>query len=452
MALSPWTLELMRRGLADVTRRAGETDALERLRTRAARAWQDLPDAAARNLDRVMRNAEEGKTSVGRWARRRTALATTMLNASGVLMNEFGTGVPLAGEVLAAGQEAAAGDVLGGDEAAERLARRLGRALSSERDDQLAVTSSFPAALAALAAFSGARRLVVHRHHAVRLSDGVPLPEALRNFSPVIQEVGAVDRVDASDFDDSAPFCAVLADDGHREVQLLDLSSLQHGAQAVILPLGTAVTHDRAALLAGEIPSAQRLLAAGADLVVMPGHGLSGGPECGLLIGSRELVQSIVRSARWPSLAASMPVQAMMTAALEKANSPQQQLPIEQLLSAGEGNLQGRAERLAMRLSGNEAIVHCEVTGDAARLTGSGRWRLPSRQLALKHRSLSGDQWREKLRGELPAVIAAGDAQTLKIDLRWISPAEDGKLGELLETSSGSVTAESEQLGPGPTA
>ena len=67
MALPPWTIELLRRGLSDVARRASEPETLEKLKTQATEILQDLPQTAARGIDAVMRSAEAGKKTVQRW-------------------------------------------------------------------------------------------------------------------------------------------------------------------------------------------------------------------------------------------------------------------------------------------------------------------------------------------------------------------------------------------------
>jgi hypothetical protein len=61
-----------------------------------------------------------------------------------------------------------------------------------------------------------------------------------------------------------------------------------------------------------------------------------------------------------------------------------------------------------------------------------GRWRLASRQLRLRHASMSADVWAGGLSEELPAVLAKVDGDDLCVDLRWIAAADDGKLAETL--------------------
>jgi L-seryl-tRNA(Ser) seleniumtransferase len=243
---------------------------------------------------------------------------------------------------------------------------------------------------------------------------------------PVIQEVGSVGGIKASDFDGLDSFCLIMADGGERDVELLDFAG-RDAMQAVVLPVATlaASSHE-------QIPSAEALLTAGADFVIMPGDGVCGGPSCGVLIGRAPEIRRIKESSAWSGLAASDAIQAMIVVTLETTLSRSDQIPVRALLSTSEDNVRGRAERLATRLSGSDSIASCQVTADDARLTTDGRWRFPSRQLCLRHKTMSAEDWEKDLCEELPAVFATVDGDDLRIDLRWIAAADDGRLAEIL--------------------
>jgi L-seryl-tRNA(Ser) seleniumtransferase len=426
MALPPWTVEMLRRGLTDVARKASEPEMLERIKTQASELLHDLPQSAARGIDAVIRSAEASKKSVERWSRKHTALAVPLLNASGVLWTDAGTGVPIAEQAIEVGREFLAGDVVSGAAAQQRLCKRLKRLLPLGSNDTIAIASSFPAALTAFSLLVQQRPLVVHRSHAVRLPGGVALPDAFGMLGPMIQEVGGVDGAQARDFDELTSFCAVMADSGDAPPRLFDFQS-RDAMQAVVLPVATlhASPHE-------PIPSALSMLAAGADFVILPGDGVCGGPPCGILVGPAGEMERIVQSQLWPSLAASHAVQAMMVVTLEAATAASDQVPIMALLNTSEDNLRGRAERLATRLSGSEHVHTCQITADDAGLTAHGRWRFPSRQLRLRHANWSAAEWANRLRDELPAVLVAADGEELRVDLRWIAAADDGRLADSL--------------------
>ena len=110
MALPPWTIELLRRGINDVARKASEPETIEKIKKQATEILNDLPQTAAKSIDAMMRTAEAGKKTVERWSRKHTTLSVPLLNGSGVLMNENGSGVPLTPEISEAGYELMLGD------------------------------------------------------------------------------------------------------------------------------------------------------------------------------------------------------------------------------------------------------------------------------------------------------------------------------------------------------
>ena len=173
-------------------------------------------------------------------------------------------------------------------------------------------------------------------------------------------------------------------------------------------------------------------MAKGADFVILPGDGVAGGPPCGLLVGRQPEVAWIQQSTAWPTLAARQATVAMMTVALELAAGGGDATPVGELISTSEENLRDRAERMATRLGGSDQISSCQIKADDAQLIRHGRWRFRSRQLLLRHASMTADAWASQLREELPAVLANVDGDDLCVDLRWISAADDGQLAETL--------------------
>ncbi len=433
MAVPHWSIEVLRRGISDAARKASDPQTLAKLKTQATELLQEIPDTAARGIDTVMRSAESGKNAVQRWSRKHTTLAVPALNASGVLLGEGGMGLPVADQIVEIGCEFLHGDVLVNQDIDDRIAKRLAKRIPGGDQVDIAIASSFPAALSAFSSLVESTPLVIHRNHAVRLPNGLPLPEAFGTYLPVIQEVGAVGHVAATDFDGLDEFCAVLADGGSREVELLELPDREF-LQAVVLPVGTVSQS-----CVDAIPSAEALISKGADFVILPGRGILGGPDCGLVVGSKEGIAQIKSAATWPSLSASAATTAMMTVALELAGDSSTN-PCLGLIAASEENLRSRAERMATRLTGSDSIASCQVTADDARITPDGRWRFPSRQLRIRHANQSASDWTEKLQADYPAVMAVTDGDDLKIDLRWIAAADDGRLA----TALGSPKAEPE--------
>ena len=445
MAIPSWTVELLRRSLNEVADRARQPETIEKIKTQATEILQELPETAARGIDAVMRKAEVGRKSVEKWARKHTQIAVPMINASGTLLTDQGDGLALAEPVLEMGREVLCGDTLSGDVLRERLDRRLQKSvadltLASGAHVQVAVASSFEAAVASIATFSSSRTIAVHRADCVRLPGGQSLPESLSSIGvsvaglrSTVMEVGSSNHRDAGDFRSVERPCVVVADGGDEPLQLFEFTdsnlNSSDAIQVVVLPVG--VLHDRLDASHG-ILSAETLMNQGADLVVLPGDGLLGGPASGILIGRADLVGAVTSSSAWRVLSAPAATLAMSTVAIEIDGSTSDSAPAIARIQTAEANLKDRAERLATRLSGSDTIASCQVTANDARLTDQGRWTFGSRQLCIRHANLSPTDWSESLREDVPAIMTSHDETFVKVDLRWVSPASDAKLGELL--------------------
>ena len=433
MAIPPWTIELLRRGLSDVAKRASEPETLEKLKSQASEMLQELPQTAARGIDAVMRATEAGRKNVQRWSQKQTAITIPLINASGTLYTPCGTGVPAATAAVDVAYACLHGNVRNDPYASQRVYRHLVRRLPAIGDLELAVASHFESSLTALVLGMGSRELVIHRSHAIRLFGGQPLVDTLNLLVPVVQEIGANDEVRSSDFTGMDDFGLILADDPNADAPptLVDLPG-RDVIQIVVLSAATLRIHDDS-----RIASVEATLNQGADLVIVEGGGIFGGPECGIIIGKKELVNEITSSPLWRSLQASQAVLAMLAATFEQSSGVGgEPLPIDALMQTSEENLKHRTERLATRFSSLESIKSASVTAADANVVVGGRWTFPSRQVRLEHQSKSAEEWAEELRGEIPSLLVGHDEQAILIDLRWVSPSSDNKIAELLGVKS----------------
>ncbi|TWU36122.1 hypothetical protein [Novipirellula artificiosorum] len=428
MAIPPWTVELLRRGLNDVARRASEPETIEKLKTQATEILNEIPQTAARGFDAVMRATEVGRKNVQKWSQKQTAVTIPLINASGILSTPLGTGVPVSADAVDAAYACLHGDIRSDHDAVERLRRNLHRYLPDAPAYDIAVTNNFPAALVAFVIGSSQEDLVVHRSQSIRLRSGVSLVDTMNALVPIVQEVGANDGIEMSDFDDFDSFCLILADNqATQPPNILDFGDRQV-TQVVVLPVATLCQSDQA-----DLPSVEQTLSQGADLVLVAGGGVFGGPECGILIGKKERLDAITSTAIWPSFSAGNAVLAMLASTLQDSTRViGRALPIEELMRTSEENLRTRCERLATRLSGSDSIKTCQVTAESALVTPKGRWRFPSRQVRVEHQTLSAKEWADRLREDLPTLIVGFDDHAISVDLRWVSPASDAKIGELL--------------------
>ncbi|HEY4378002.1 MAG TPA: hypothetical protein VGM93_12630, partial [Acidimicrobiales bacterium] len=163
--------------------------------------------------------------------------------------------------------------------------------------------------------------------------------------------------------------------------------------------------------LAGEVAAAQAL-ALGADLVVLPGDRLLGGPQLGLILGRADLV---ARCARHPLARALRPGPLVLDAAQQVAVAHLEgaigALPLWRLATTPVDELARRAATLGV----GEVITTEAAVGDDV---------LPGIYIPSAAVALDGDH-RVALRACVPPVLAnVVDGRTI-LDLRAVEAADD---------------------------
>jgi len=166
-------------------------------------------------------------------------------------------------------------------------------------------------------------------------------------------------------------------------------------------------------------PDAATLLRAGAALVTASGDKLLGGPQAGLLLGRRDLVE---RLRRHPT-ARALRVDKLTLAALEatlRGPAP----PVRQALDADPAVVRTRAARLAAELAGRGVDVR--VVDSVAVVGGGGA---PGVELPSAALSLPAD-YADRLRGGEPPVVGRVERGRCLLDLRTVAPEDDRTLLE----------------------
>ncbi len=289
----------------------------------------------------------------------------------------------------------------------------------------LCVNNGAAAILLALAAHAPGREVVVSRGQLVEIGDGFRIPDVLAQSSARLVEVGSTNRTRRADYERAigAETAAVLwvHPSNYRVVgfsestSLAELRSLcdQHGVP-LLADLGSGSLLD-----ALEEPTAQEVLAAGADLVSFSGDKLLGGPQAGILAGS----EAAIEACRRHPLARALRIDRLSLAALEATlrlyRDPSRAISaiptLHALLEPAE-IVRARAERLASRIGGHVVETVGRVGGGA----------LPLAELASFAVSLPGDAdaVAAALRAGDPPVIARIADGACLLDCRTLTDAD----------------------------
>jgi L-seryl-tRNA(Ser) seleniumtransferase len=287
----------------------------------------------------------------------------------------------------------------------------------------LVVNNGAAALVLATTALAAGREVAVSRGELVEIGAGFRLPDLIESTGATLREVGATNRTHLRDYADvlgPATGCILKVHPSNfwvggftSAVSLDELSSL---AAANGLPL---VADLGSGLLAPDPhlphePDAATALASGADVVIASGDKLLGGPQAGLLLGRKEVIE---RLSRHP-LARAVRADKLCLAALE-ATVAGAVPPVVQALHAEVGQLRRRTDRLAEAL-GVPVVEHDGRVGGG----GAPGFALPGWALRLPE-GLAG-----LLRAGDPAVLPRVHDGSCLIDLRCVPEDDDERILE----------------------
>jgi L-seryl-tRNA(Ser) seleniumtransferase len=185
-----------------------------------------------------------------------------------------------------------------------------------------AVNNNAGAVLLLLMALASGREVLVSRGQLVEIGGSFRLPDIMRAGGARLVEVGTTNRTRIEDYDaaitgDTALLLRVHTSNYRimgftEEVELAELVDLGHRRGIPVADdLGSGALHDLD-VFQGE-PTVAASLRAGVDVVCFSGDKLLGGPQAGILVGRREIVE---RLRKYP-VARALRLDKMTLAALE---------------------------------------------------------------------------------------------------------------------------------------
>ena len=371
-----------------------------------------------------------------------------VVNASGVVLHTNLGRALLADEAISLVKEAAAHPVT--------LEYDLARGTRGQRDtiveaDLTALTgadaatvvnNNAAAVLLALNTLSEGRDVVVSRGELIEIGGSFRIPEIMTKSGARLREVGTTNRTHIDDYRAAiGPQTGLLLKvhtSNYRiigftaAVTLDDLVTLgrTHGLP-VMEDLGSGALVDLTSYGLPQEPVVSDRIACGADVVTFSGDKLLGGPQAGVLVGKRAVIESIRKNPlkramrpgkldlaalegtlrlyrQSPDLVASLPTLRWLTR------------PVAEMEAVGQAAIPLLAERLGAGFRIGMVNSESEVGSGALPTT-----RLATRALAISHDEYSPDDIARRFRAADPPVIGRVSGGAFLLDLRGIFAPEE---------------------------
>ena len=291
----------------------------------------------------------------------------------------------------------------------------------------LVVNNNAAAVLLVLSALSRRKRAVIARSQLVEIGGGFRVPEVMAQSGAKLVEIGTTNRVHIDDFKLALEEPTAIVMRVHPsnfkivgftfEPEFSEIVTAAHHAGAIVVDdLGSGALVDTAKYGLAQEPTVFESLSAGADVVCFSGDKLLGGPQAGIILGKKSLLDKIKRDPLARAVRADKVTLAALNATLYHylKDEVETQIPVWQMISQPLAQIRQRAEKWRLTL-GTGVVQEAESTVGGGSLPGEV---LPTFVLAVEVKN--PDQIMARLRESRPAVIARVENNKILFDPRTV--------------------------------
>jgi L-seryl-tRNA(Ser) seleniumtransferase len=362
-----------------------------------------------------------------------------VINATGILLHTNLGRAPIAASAFEAMRSTGGGySNLEYDLEEGERGSRYARARSILQDvtgaqDTLVVNNCAAAVLLILDAFAKGREVIVARNQLIEVGGGFRLPDVLERSGAQLVEVGATNKVYLRDFERAlSPRTALILrthPSNYRitgfthDVDARELVALgKRAGVPVVEDLGSGALVDLAEYGLPHERTVQEAIEDGIDLVTFSGDKVLGGPQAGIIAGSRYFVARLRNNPLIRALRVDKLTFAALIETLRLYGTPEtrKHIPFFRMLSTTLAELNERAEKYCQAIEGAKATQTTAYVGGGS---------LPESAIA-SVAIVVLPQWgatetAQRLRRAATPVVARVEDERLLLDLRTIAPHED---------------------------
>ena len=305
----------------------------------------------------------------------------------------------------------------------------------------MVVNNNAGAVFLSLETLARGKEVIVSRGELVEIGGSFRIPDVMARSNAELVEVGATNRTHPADYERAISDETALLLKVHTsnyaivgftaEVLLKDLVALGRKYHLPVmkdLGSGNFVDFSKYGLI--QEPTVQETVASGADVVTFSGDKMLGGPQAGIIVGRKDVVERIKKN----PINRALRIDKMTLAALEatlhiyrdevKALS---EIPTLQMLTISVKDIAKKARRLQNRLKKLDSnLLEIGLIDSSSRVGGGSLplQKLPTKCVSVKIKGLSASKMESLMRSASPPVVGRIEDDLVVIDLRTVQDDE----------------------------
>ncbi len=318
----------------------------------------------------------------------------------------------------------------------------------------LVVNNNAAAVMLALSSLAAGHEVIVSRGELVEIGGSFRIPDVMRQSGAVLVEVGTTNRTHPRDYisaitDQTALLLkihtsnfAVVGFTAEVDTEKMARIGKESGIPTMV-DAGSGCLVDLARFgISGEA-TVQQHLQAGADIVTFSGDKLLGGPQAGLIVGRRELVEKMKRHQLLRALRIDKLTLAALEATLRLYRDERvalNEIPTLRMLTISPTELQQQARRMLRKLRSLLPEQYVLTLQDGFSSPGGGSFpllQLPSRLIEVTATGLTAHRLEELLRSTTPPVVGRLQKDRFLLDVRTLQDKELPLLASALHQAVG---------------
>ncbi len=315
----------------------------------------------------------------------------------------------------------------------------------------LVVNNNAGAVLLGLNTLAEGKEVIVSRGQLVEIGGSFRIPDVMKKSGCALVEVGTTNKTHPADYEKAITdrtgtilkvhmsnfkMQGFTEEVGHRE--LLSITRAHH--LPLMEDLGSGSLIDLSPYGLPKEPTVQESVQEEVDLVTFSGDKLLGGPQAGILVGSRAILDRVKKN----PLTRALRVDKMTLAALEitlrqylDTDTALQSIPTLRMLTQSPETLEVRAKKLARKISAVQRTnLSVEILPDQSQVGGGAlpEATLPTFVVALQSSALSVNRLERHFRRQDPPVIGRIRKGQFFLDVRTLCEEEFGAIVAAIET------------------